>query len=602
MNENIENLKKMQITQETAPKTMLFVSDLPENISDNELQIFFNNYKDSIYLLQLNSNPRQNENKASSNATVIFKDSKKADEARNALNLKKLKGKTVRIMWHERDNSLRYNNEFNIFIKNIPQNVKPREIYEKFLYFGEIVSAKVPEDENGNHNGYGYIHYVDNEAAQKALEYCEKNKIFDETLDVKYFQKKAERITQLTGNKNVFVKNIPSNTTEDEIKSLFNKYGDVTWMKLNEENEKKFATISFESEDSSAKAINELNGLNFKGNELFVNNLIKKSDREKTLNYKPTDNFSRFNKNCNLHIRNIPYDCTEEYLTEVFSKYGEIISSKIQKYTLVTKQGEEIKNQTMSKGFGYVCFASDEAASAAKEDYNEKRLPKYETWNRPLLIEFFMPKGERQGINKQINSQFNPFQMNKKIPFMGSMPSVNYMMPMYQPSVGNLGGPMVKMGGNTNMGSNMGGMSMPPNMGNMPMYSRPNPNFKKVMQYPPNMNNPTGQNKQPTNQNKQPILVQTTTPNVLIEEPDVKYMERLEDDGARKEYLGELIFKKIENYLVSRHKDITIDTIGKITGMILGIEEINEIVEITKNNDQLHLRIQEALELLDESK
>ena len=61
--------------------------------------------------------------------------------------------------WHEKDNTVRYNNAFNVYVQGIPSNVKPREIYEHFHKFGEIQSAKINENEFGVHNGYAYINY-----------------------------------------------------------------------------------------------------------------------------------------------------------------------------------------------------------------------------------------------------------------------------------------------------------------------------------------------------------------------------------------------------------------------------------------------------------
>jgi len=49
-------------------------------------------------------------------------------------------------------------------------------------------------------------------------------------------------------------------------------------------------------------------------------------------------------------------------------------------------------------------------------------------------------------------------------------------------------------------------------------------------------------------------------------------------------------------------RNLTIDDIGKITGMILGIEDIQEIIDISRNEKNLNGRIQEALELLDQNK
>ncbi len=93
---------------------------------------------------------------ASLTATVIFKDYLLVDKARIDLNMRKIKGKTTRNMWHERDNSYRSNIMVNIFVKNIPFNVKPRDVYKYFIQFGDIVSVKLNEDDDGNHLGYGY--------------------------------------------------------------------------------------------------------------------------------------------------------------------------------------------------------------------------------------------------------------------------------------------------------------------------------------------------------------------------------------------------------------------------------------------------------------
>lgn len=95
--------------------------------------------------------------------------------------------------------------------------------------------------------------------------------------------------------------------------------------------------------------------------------------------------------------------------------------------------------------------------------------------------------------------------------------------------------------------------------------------------------------------------VPTKTEKYVTEEKDdidYNYLENLEDDNAKKEYLGEFLFKKIENHRLSHENGFTIDTIGKITGMILGIDDINEIIDICRNPENLTSRIAEAWDLL----
>ena len=81
-------------------RTVLWVSELPEKVSDSDLDNFFIDYKDSILVIQINRISRVMESIAPRGvtATVIFKNHLQADKARTSLNMRKLRGKTIRIM------------------------------------------------------------------------------------------------------------------------------------------------------------------------------------------------------------------------------------------------------------------------------------------------------------------------------------------------------------------------------------------------------------------------------------------------------------------------------------------------------------------------
>lgn len=80
---------------------------------------------------------------------------------------------------------------------------------------------------------------------------------------------------------------------------------------------------------------------------------------------------------------------------------------------------------------------------------------------------------------------------------------------------------------------------------------------------------------------------------------DLTEYNNLETDEDKKEYLGEKIFKAIENSSIASDKKINIETIGKITGMIIELPDQKEIIEILENSKILNSRIEEALKLLD---
>ena len=119
-------------SSETQNKNILLISELPDNTKKVELEGFFYDYKSDIHLMQIDSNIKVYDifNSRKPRATIIFKTHEKAAEARNNLNMRRLKGKPLNIMWHERDNSIRYNNKANIYVKNRKEKL-PKFYFKK---------------------------------------------------------------------------------------------------------------------------------------------------------------------------------------------------------------------------------------------------------------------------------------------------------------------------------------------------------------------------------------------------------------------------------------------------------------------------------------
>ena len=102
----------------------------------------------------------------------------------------------------------------------------------------------------------------------------------------------------------------------------------------------------------------------------------------------------------------------------------------------------------------------------------------------------------------------------------------------------------------------------------------------------------------PTNEIVSDYQQQNQMKNKNKDEIDYNLVMSLEDDNAKKDYLGEFIFRKIESHKLTDQMGLSIEQIGKITGMILGIEDTNEIIDICRNNDNLTSRIVEATGLM----
>ena len=149
-------------------QSILFINGLDKTVNENMLYQLFNDYSVSYIKIAKDHNTRE----SFGYAFIGFKNNAKAEEAIRKLNYSKLAKKTLRISWYNREpGNFRSKLENNIFVKKIPKEVTAKEFDEYFRKFGNIVSAKLAEDEEGESMGYGFVLYDSEEGAKKAMEY-----------------------------------------------------------------------------------------------------------------------------------------------------------------------------------------------------------------------------------------------------------------------------------------------------------------------------------------------------------------------------------------------------------------------------------------------
>ncbi len=360
-------------------------------------------------------------------AYVNYNATSDGEKALEELNYTLIKGRPCRIMWSQRDPALRKTGQGNVFIKNLDVAIDNKALHDTFAAFGNILSCKVAQDENGASKGYGFVHYETDEAAAQAIKHVNGMLLNEKKVYVGYHIPKKDRQSKFEEMKanftNIYVKNINPEVTDEEFRELFAKYGDVTSSSLARDNEGKsrgFGFVNFTTHTSASQAVDELNNLDFRGQDLYVGRAQKKHEREEELrkSYEAA-RLEKANKyqGVNLYVKNLGDEIDDDKLRQMFSEFGPITSAKVMRDALTEgsedDEGKDKENKEAeqeepeaaekksdkksdrrlgkSKGFGFVCFSNPDDATKAVAEMNQRMIE-----GKPLYVALAQRKDVRK--------------------------------------------------------------------------------------------------------------------------------------------------------------------------------------------------------------
>ncbi|KAK1797605.1 hypothetical protein P4O66_000794 [Electrophorus voltai] len=239
----------------------------------------------------------------------------------------------------------------NIFIKNLDKSIDCGALYDTFSNFGNILSCKVACDENGS-KGYGFVHFETGEAAERAIEKLNGMLLNDRKVFIGHFKSRKEREAEMGARAkkftNVYIKNFGEDMDDDKLKEIFSKFGPTLSRRVMTDESGKskgFGFVSFERHEDAKRAVDEMNGKELNGKQLYVARAQKKGERQTELKRKfeqmKQDGTTRY-QGVNLYVKNLDDSLDDERLRKEFSLFGTITSAKV-----MTEGGR-------SKGFGFV--------------------------------------------------------------------------------------------------------------------------------------------------------------------------------------------------------------------------------------------------------
>ncbi|XP_040612649.1 polyadenylate-binding protein 4 isoform X3 [Mesocricetus auratus] len=352
-------------------------------------------------------------------AYVNFQQPADAERALDTMNFDVIKGKPIRIMWSQRDPSLRKSGVGNVFIKNLDKSIDNKALYDTFSAFGNILSCKVVCDENGS-KGYAFVHFETQEAADKAIEKMNGMLLNDRKVFVGRFKSRKEREAELGAKAkeftNVYIKNFGEEVDDGRLKELFSQFGKTMSVKVMRDpsgKSKGFGFVSYEKHEDANKAVEEMNGKEMGGKAIFVGRAQKKVERQAELKRKfeqlKQERISRY-QGVNLYIKNLDDTIDDEKLRKEFSPFGSITSAKV-----MLEDGR-------SKGFGFVCFSSPEEATKAVTEMNGRIVG-----SKPLYVALAQRKEERKA---HLTNQYM-----QRVAGMRALPA-NAILSQFQPAAG----------------------------------------------------------------------------------------------------------------------------------------------------------------------
>lgn len=231
----------------------------------------------------------------------------------------------------------------NVYIKNIDAEVTDDEFRELFEKYGDVSSSTIARDDAGKSKGFGFVNYIDHEAAAKAVDDLHDKDFHGQNLYVGRAQKKHEREEELRKQHeaarvekaskyqgvNLYVKNLHDDIDDEKLREIFATAGTITSAKV--------------MRDDVARADDD----------------TERDEKDKE------------NKKVDGEEEEIKSDDKEE-------------EGK--------KDSTKSKRLGKSKGFGFVCFSNADEATKAVGEFHGKMV-----FDKPLYVALAQRKDVRKG-------------------------------------------------------------------------------------------------------------------------------------------------------------------------------------------------------------
>jgi nucleolysin TIA-1/TIAR len=236
-------------------------------------------------------------------AFVEFADHHSATQALQAMNKRMLMDKEMKVNWATQPGTqqkIDTSRHFHVFVGDLSPEVDNKALKDAFVPFGEVSDAKVIKDpQTLKSKGYGFVSYPKREEAERAIEQMNGQWLGRRTIRTNWATRKPtdgasdfrggfggggantgsfggghharqsyDEILSQAGpdNTSVYIGNIPQNSTEDDVRAVFKRFGNVA--DIRHFKTQGYSFVKFDTKENAARAIHEMNGAELMGQSI----------------------------------------------------------------------------------------------------------------------------------------------------------------------------------------------------------------------------------------------------------------------------------------------------------------------------------------------
>lgn len=304
----VTNKEKVSLKITTTPKPKLialYIGGLGPSVTEDDLKKEFGKFK-SLASVKICYDATTNQSLGY--GYLNFKNQQDVDLCTEDYNYNVLFGNEIKIMPSLRNSLYRKNIGTNVFFSNLPlgnEELTTRKFYDTFKIYGRILSCKLD-----NRKNIGFVYFSDDKAATKVIEDYNNKEYFGSIIVCGlHFDKELRNFpdfdkTKLNLDQNIilqdelsavgsddglqvkdveekplvhpnaiFIKNLPKETTSEELLEHFCKVGPIKSVYTSDGHEKfssKWAFLTFKKLSDTQQAIKLLNNSCFKGSQISV--------------------------------------------------------------------------------------------------------------------------------------------------------------------------------------------------------------------------------------------------------------------------------------------------------------------------------------------